>query len=575
MSDPRPAETRKRARRWRPAARPDATPADAVRDERAGVGAEVEPSPDASASALSLLRDLSQGKAPRSDDAKGLWSAIKDVARAAKDRVSEEFDTDRALMHAMSGVIEAAGSRYALDAGAQWEPGAPLKLLLAGYNGTRNTGADVRVEEMIRQFRHLFGDEHVEMSIFTIDPEKTKGYFRTVRQLHIPKIFPRYLAGAVHDHHAVVACEGSMFKSKFASALSTMMVGAIGLAAAEQKLAIGYGGEAGKMDKGLAKLVERYCRDGLILARNQESQEILGDLGVPAKGGTDTAWAFTPAPPSVGEAILRERGWDGETPVLALCPINPFWWPVKPNLTRAATNALGGLHADEHYGSVYFHREGKDVHDAQERYLDAWAEGVRHFRNGHDIFPVCFGSEMLDREACEGLSERLADERGAPPIIVSDEFDMYEMVSAMRVSRYLLSSRYHAIVTTMGAPVASAGITMDERIRNLMKDRGTPELALEVDDPELGARVAVALEALANDRERIEAGIDRCVVANLLRMGEMGLELVEFVRERHPEFPFAAHLGRGRDPLDHLPSLPPRLADLVAAHRSSPEGARS
>ncbi|MCZ7681129.1 MAG: hypothetical protein M5U28_21025 [Sandaracinaceae bacterium] len=46
----------------------------------------------------------------------------------------------------------------------------------------------------------------------------------------------------------MIACEGSMFKSKFANALSTMMVGALGLATAEEKIAVGYGGEAGAMD---------------------------------------------------------------------------------------------------------------------------------------------------------------------------------------------------------------------------------------------------------------------------------------------------------------------------------------
>ena len=33
---------------------------------------------------------------------------------------------------------------------------------------------------------------------------------------------------------------------------------------------------------------------------------------------------------------MREAGWDGEKKVLAVCPINPFWWPVKPDLGKAA-----------------------------------------------------------------------------------------------------------------------------------------------------------------------------------------------------------------------------------------------
>ena len=37
--------------------------------------------------------------------------------------------------------------------------GEKLKLLFAGYNGTRNMGSDVRVDEMLRQIRHILGAE--------------------------------------------------------------------------------------------------------------------------------------------------------------------------------------------------------------------------------------------------------------------------------------------------------------------------------------------------------------------------------------------------------------------------------
>jgi hypothetical protein len=38
-------------------------------------------------------------------------------------------------------------------------------------------------------------------------------------------------------------------------------------------------------------------------------------------------------------------------------------------------------------------------------------------------------------------------------VIVSDDHDMYAMVSIMRQARLMLSSRYHAIVTTMPGEV--------------------------------------------------------------------------------------------------------------------------
>ncbi len=50
----------------------------------------------------------------------------------------------------VSGLIEWTKLRWMLGAGQPWKPGEPLRLLFAGYNGTRNTGSDVRVEEMLR-----------------------------------------------------------------------------------------------------------------------------------------------------------------------------------------------------------------------------------------------------------------------------------------------------------------------------------------------------------------------------------------------------------------------------------------
>ena len=490
----------------------------------------------------------------------------KEIVEHVRDGAADAMDADIVLMRTMDALIQVAASRYALDPGAQWKPGEPLRLLLAGYNGTRNTGADVRVEEMIHQLRHIFGDEHIELSITTLNPELTRGYFRTVRQLHMPVVFPRFVIDAVHTQHGVLACEGSMFKSKFANALSTFMVGAIGTALVEQKIAVGYGGEAGAMDPTLADLVGKHCRGALIITRNTESSDIMRRLGVDAELGTDTAWTFEPAPAEVGRRLLREAGWDGETPIMALGPINPFWWPVKPDVTRGAVHALTGAHADAHYKSIYFHNDAPEVAEKQARYLNGYADGARRFMGKHDVFPIVFGMERLDRRACQGLASLLGEDI---PLFVSDDYDMYQMVSVLRQARYLVSSRYHALVTTMPGLVPSAGVTMDERIRNLMLDRETPELALEVDDPALGAKVYEVLEVLHDQGERVREGIAASVVDNLRRMGVMGQMLVEKVRTRHPEFPFRPEMGLAGSPWDHLPALPPNVQAMVERYASA------
>ena len=104
----------------------------------------------------------------------------------------------------------------------------------------------------------------------------------------------------------------------------------------------------------------------------------------------------------------------------------------------------------------------------------------------------------------------------ALPVFVSDVHDHTAMVGLLRCCRMILSSRYHALVCSMPGLVPSAGVTMDERIANLMHDRGTPELCLRVDDPKLGEAVTTALRRLWNDGDALSHGIGGCVVRNVV-----------------------------------------------------------
>jgi polysaccharide pyruvyl transferase WcaK-like protein len=410
---------------------------------------------------------------------------------------------------------------------------------------------------MIRQFRAIIGDDDLELSIMSADPELSKGYFRTVRQVHMPVVFPKFLFDECPKHHGVVACEGSMFKSKFANALSTMMAGALGIAAVENKLAVGYGAEAGAMTTSLRDFVRRHCKDVLVICRNEPSREVLAGLGIRTKGGADTAWTFDPAPLERGAQILREHGWDGRQPVLVLCPINPFWWPVKPDLVKAAARHVAGQYREEHYKSFYFHNSGDEVDKKYETYLSAIVEGAGAFAKERDVFTILVGMERLDRKSCERVADRLEPKA---PVFVSDDYDMYELVSLLRNCSMMISSRFHAVVCSMPGLVPSAGITMDERIRNLMNDRGHPELFLEVDEDDLGEKTLHVLRKLDAEREEIVDGIGRAVPQQLKLMGQMGIDFLDELYRVYPEFP-RRDLERKWEA--HLPSLPPAVAELM------------
>ena len=459
----------------------------------------------------------------------------------------------------VSANIERAKTRWMLGSNHAWRPGEKLRLLFAGYNGTRNMGSDVRVEEMLRQIRHILGPDRVEFSVMSQNVEFSKGYFEGTEQVHLPDIFPPFLSDEVPRHHGVVACEGSMFKSKFANALTTMMIGSLGIAAAENKLSVGYGAEAGHMDPLVAKMCARYCKNSLVITRNEESRGVLSELGVPTQLGTDTAWTFEPKAAEYGQTILRQVGWDGKTPVLVVCPINPFEWPVRASVAKYALHSLTGAYKDSHYRTVYFHNSGPAADRAYQHYWTAIANAVDAFRGQRKVFVILAATERLDARPANRISEKL----GGVPVVTSDQYNMYELVSILRSCHMMASSRYHGIVTSMPALVPSAGITMDERIRNLMSERGHQELLMTVDDPDLEPKLLAALNLLATEGERISDGIARTVVKNLRVMAQMGVFFEEEVQRRYPEFPTRTGEWSWED---YLPPMSESLRRLVTAY---------
>src|SRR5258705_12630545 len=179
--------------------------------------------------------------------------------------------------------------------------------------------------------------------------DRSTGYWEAPRHVYLPVVFPPFLSREVKQNHGVIACEGSMFKSKFANALTTMMIGSLGLASAENKLSVAYAGDAGHMDDLIEWMCARYTRESLVITRSLESQQLLSGLGVPNVLGADNAWTFQPRPPEYARNTLRKAGWDEKTPILVLCPIHPFVWPVRASIAKYIARAATGAYKDSQY----------------------------------------------------------------------------------------------------------------------------------------------------------------------------------------------------------------------------------
>jgi polysaccharide pyruvyl transferase WcaK-like protein len=471
--------------------------------------------------------------------------------------------TDFLLVAWVSALIEIRRFGWMFGLGKRWTPGEKLKILFAGYNGTRNTGSDVRVQEILRQVRHVLGAENVEFRVMTQNFDRTKGYFEGSRQVHLPDVYPPFLFREVHANHGVVACEGSMFKSKFANALTTMMIGSLGIASAENKLSVAYGGDAGHMDDLIKQMCARYTRESLVITRSLESQQLLSGLGVPNELGADTAWTFEPHPPEYARQALRQAGWDENTPILALCPIHPFVWPVRASIGKYLARATTGAYKDSQYRTVYFFESGAEVDRKFAHYVSGYGKAAKAFLQKHRVFPILVAMERLDAVACREIAKEIP----GTPVLTSDDYDMFQLVSILRACTYVVSSRYHGIVTCMPAQVVSAGVTMDERIRNLMRERGHQHLLLTVDDPDLEPKLLQVMESLVTEAEAIRENIGKTVVSNLKTMARMAIFLEDEVRRTYPEFPLRRGVVSWED---NLPPLSENLRKLVETYDRTP-----
>ena len=310
------------------------------------------------------------------------------------------------------------------------------------------------------------------------------------------------------------------------------------------------------MDPLIRNMCARYVSESLVITRNTESQSLLHSLGIQAELGTDTAWTFKPHPPEYAQKVLREAGWDGKTPILVICPIHPFVWPVKASIAKYIARVTTGAYKDSQYRTVYFHQSGADVDAKYRRYVSAFGKAAAAFRERHRVFPILVAMERLDAHACRSMLEFLP----GTPVFTSDDYDMFQLVSILRAGSYMVSSRYHGIVTCMPSLVASAGVTMDERIRNLMRERGHEHHFLTVDDADLEPKLLQMMEALVREADSVREGIGRTVVRNLKVMARMGTLLEDAVRHTYPEFPLRSGVLSWEE---YLPPLSKTLLDLA------------
>ena len=461
---------------------------------------------------------------------------------------------DNLLAWAVRGTTDLAS----LPKSQSWKPGEKLKILLVGYNGKRNTGADVRVVEIVKQFNKVLGSENIEITVPSLNPDLTKVYFSTEAKLSkLNTIFFKDVLDLCSKNHFAVISEGSTLKSQFANALTLYFCEAAGVMKKQGKPCLAYGSEAGRMDPFVMDLAADMCSETYFIARTEASLKIIEGMGLKGHIGTDTAWTFPPADKSWIEGELKSKtGWDGKKPVIGIACIDPWSYPVRPDLARTLKSAVTRKW-ENHYEKVYFfaatERDGK-----YQAYLGGIADAVNRFKKDNDVHVVIIGMDWTDLDACQDLQSRI---EGNPYIFSSRFYEGHQMTAALHALSMLITSRYHARVLSMTGGVPAIAVSLDERLYNIYNECcQLDDYYLKTDEPDLGAKLLPMMEKLWANRKAISADTMAQVPRYLRQMSDMGKFFRSYVAEKFDGIELADEPG---DWLGYLPDLTGDLASIA------------
>ena len=471
----------------------------------------------------------------------------------------ESADPDSTLKLQLEEVLRLG--KVAGKGDLQSEERGPLNVFLCGYAGAGNTGADVRVYEIIRQIRHLWG-ENVNLRLSAID-QKLCAFFKGMTDISEMGYLPVFLQEMNEWADMSIACEGSLFKSSFGDTLSLSMLACLAFANSSEKLSIAYGAEAGDMSPDLQEFIKEFCDGVTVYCRNAQSLDCLNRMGVDAFSGADTAWSFDPEKSDWAREQLKLSGWDGHQPIVTVCPVNPYWWPIRADSARYKAFLKDGSHADSHYGSMFFHAESKEISRRFEAYTEAVAEAVDKWRKTSGAHVVIIGMDRVDGKVVDAVSEKLSFQHS---LFKSPVSSPEEIVSVLRISSMLVSSRFHAIVCSMPAGVPTIGLAYDERVRNILTTSGQERYVIPVEEGASAKVIYQAMEAAWEERSLIATQLKAFSAQQLLAQGEMGRMLASVVQSRYPNLPIKV---RSENPADYLPPLSSDLQELLQTYGGS------
>lgn len=350
------------------------------------------------------------------------------------------------------------------------------RVLLVGYNGANNTGAEALLRADIDDVRAVLGDR-VHITIPSLNPSNLRRYIREGPELeivHIPTVFFRAMRRLVRDTDVVVLVEGSAYMDTWTPALLWFFLWATHCAHAEGKPCLAYAVDAGTLSAVNRALVRRVASStDLIVTRSHAAANRLTSWGVtaPMRVTADNALTFTTDPADEGW-VARE--WpEAERAPVGLATVDFFRFPV-------VIRPWGS--ADDCYRWPYYFSHSRSRRRAGEVLAAGYARTADRVVERHDRPVALIAMEELD-DTLSGAILREMRHPGRARIFSAREYDGSQLTVLLRGLELLVTSRYHAAILSLAGRVPQIAVGHDLRLASLYDELRLDDVFLRATSP--------------------------------------------------------------------------------------------
>ena len=377
------------------------------------------------------------------------------------------------------------------------------KVLLVGYSGANNTGAEALLLADIEDMRAVFGPE-VRITIPTINPANLRRYVQEGPDLRIapmPTVFFAALREFVKESDFVFLVEGSTYMDTWTSALLWAYLWATHWADEFDKPCAAYAVDAGQIKSGLNRRLVRSqaSETDLIITRAAAAAERLRSWGVtaPIEVTADNAFTFVPDPADAG---LFDRLWpEAGDRVMGLALVDFYLFPVVMRPWGPKEDC---------YRWPYYYSLPPAERRAAEELADSYAALADHLVTEHGVSVALICMEELDERMARKVHSRMACADRAR-IFSSREYAASKMTSILRGLDFLVTARYHACVLSMAAQVPQIAVGHDLRLKSIYAELGLQDLFVDARSPDRDAQLRANLDRVLADPEPVRATLRR------------------------------------------------------------------